>query len=302
MNTQKNPALGRLALIATTFIWGTSFVIQKNTLDNISTLYLLAFRFTAAAVLLFLFGIKSVKKIDREYLKGGAIMGIALAVAYIVQTYGLVYTTPGKNAFLTSSYCIITPFLYWIYKRRRPGKHNFIAAFLCIIGVGLISIDGELSINLGDGLTIICGLFYAIHILVTEKYAEGKNPALLTAIQFAVGAVILWVLAIVFEPAPTNIPQSAWVSIAYLSVMCSAICFLLQTYGQMNTPASQAAILLTLESVFGTVISIIFYHEKMSYRLALGFAVMFVAVLISETKLEFLKPKKDARARPCEKN
>ena len=291
MIKNKNTTLGRLSLLITTLIWGTSFVIQKNTLDDISTLYLLAIRFTIAAVLLFLMGIKDVRKLNRSYFKGGSLMGLALAAAYIVQTYGLVYTTPGKNAFLTASYCVMTPFFYWAYKKKRPGKHNVIAAVLCILGVGLISIDGGMNVNFGDILTLVCGIFYAIHLIITDEHAVGKNPALLTAIQFAVAAVITWILAVLVEPFPANIPTGAVFSIGYLGVMCTAICYLLQTFGQKNTPASQAAIILTLESVFGTVISIIFYKEPMNFRLVLGFIAMFLAVLISETKLSFLKKK-----------
>lgn len=218
-------------------------------------------------------------------------MGLALALAYIVQTYGLVYTTPGKNAFLTASYCVITPFFYWAYKKRRPGKHNIIAAALCMLGVGLISVNEGFTVNIGDVLTVICGVFYAVHIIVTEEQAEGKSVALLTAVQFAAAAAVIWILALIIEPFPTNIPQSAVFSIAYLGILCTGICFLLQTYGQKNTPASQVAILLTLESVFGTVISVIFYNEPLSLRLLLGFAAMFIAVLISETRLSFLKKK-----------
>lgn len=289
MTEKKNPTLGRLALLVTTLIWGTSFVVQKNTLDDISTLHLLAIRFSIAAVLMFIIAAKDIKKIDRSYIKGGVLMGIALACAYIVQTYGLVYTTPGKNAFLTASYVVMTPFLYWAYKKRRPGKHNLAAAFLCLIGVGLISLNGSMNINIGDILTIICGVFYAIHIIIIDEQAEGKSIALLTAIQFAVAAVLTWIPALIFEPAIENIPSGAVFSILFLGIVCTGICFLLQTYGQKNTPVSQAAILLTLESVFGTVASIIFYKEPMSIRLVLGFAAMFIAVLISETKLSFLK-------------
>ena len=289
MTEKKNPTLGRLALLVTTLIWGTSFVVQKNTLDDISTLHLLAIRFSIAAVLMFIIAAKDIKKIDRSYIKGGVLMGIALACAYIVQTYGLVYTTPGKNAFLTASYVVMTPFLYWAYKKRRPGKHNLVAAFLCLIGVGLISLNGSMNINIGDILTIICGVFYAIHIIIIDEQAGGKSIALLTAIQFAVAAVLTWIPALIFEPAIENIPSGAVFSILFLGIVCTGICFLLQTYGQKNTPVSQAAILLTLESVFGTVASIIFYKEPMSIRLVLGFAAMFIAVLISETKLSFLK-------------
>ena len=101
---RKKDILGRGALVLTTLIWGTSFIIMKDTLDTVPTLWLLAFRFTGAAVLMALFGARQLKTLDLGYLKGGVVMGVCLCVAYIVQTYGLVYTTPGKNAFLTATY------------------------------------------------------------------------------------------------------------------------------------------------------------------------------------------------------
>ena len=95
--------LGRLALFGTAFIWGTSFVILKTTLDSIGALWVLAIRFTISALLLGLFAVKKLRKIDRRCVKGSVMMGLCLALAYIVQTYGLVFTTPSKNAFLTAT-------------------------------------------------------------------------------------------------------------------------------------------------------------------------------------------------------
>ena len=131
MNYGKYEKLGRLALIATTLIWGTSFVILKSTLDNITPLWILTLRFSGAAVVVFLAVLPRLKKIDRQYLKGGILMGTFLATAYTVQTYGLVFTTPGKNAFLTATYCILAPFLYWGIYKRKPDKYNISAAIIC---------------------------------------------------------------------------------------------------------------------------------------------------------------------------
>jgi drug/metabolite transporter (DMT)-like permease len=96
---------------------------------------------------------------------------------------------------------------------------------------------------------------------------------------------------IVSGPLPANIPSSAWLGTAYLCVMCSAVCFLLQTVGQKYTPPSAAAVIMTLESVFGTLISIMFYGEKLTVSIDTGFVLIFASVLISETKLSFLRKK-----------
>lgn len=288
---KRNSVLGRAALVVTTLIWGTSFVILKETLDELPTLYVLAWRFTGAAILLLVFGIKDIKKIDLEYIKGGIIMGTVLFLAYTIQTYGLYYTTPGKNAFLTTTYCVLTPFIYWLTAKKKPGICNFIAAVICLIGVGFVSLDRDLSVNIGDMLTLCCGLFFAIHIVATSKYINGRSVRALTMIQFATAAVLCWIFALLTDPVPTQVSTETIWRIVYLSVMCTAVCFVLQTYGQKYTPPSSTAVFMTLESVFGTIFSVIFYHEQLSIKVLIGFALIFTAVLIAETKFGFLRRK-----------
>ncbi|MCF0137587.1 MAG: DMT family transporter [Oscillospiraceae bacterium] len=292
MTDKKKGRLGLLALLTTTFIWGTSFVILKGALDSITPAWVMAYRFTGAFVLLLLVCIPRLKGIDRAYLRGGALMGICLASAYIVQTYGLAYTSPGKNAFLTSVYCILVPFLNWLILKRKPNKYNIIAAVMCMVGVGLVCLsgkDGIGSVNIGDLLTLCCGLFYGLHIIVTDKFVKTRDPILLTMIQFGVGAVACYAVAFAFEPRPEVMPGSAWLSIAYLSLVCTGVCFLLQTVGQKYTAPTRASIILMMESVFGTAISVICGQELLTFGILLGFCLIFLAVLISETKLRFLR-------------
>ncbi len=300
MQTQKTARLGRLALLLTTLIWGSSFIILKATLDSVPTLWVLAFRFTGAALLMLLFGFRNLKKLDKGYLKSGLVMGVALAAAYVVQTYGLVYTTPGKNAFLTATYCVLVPFLWWAFYKKRPDKYNVAAAMTCIAGMALVSLQGDLSVNVGDVLTMCCGLFYALHIIATSRAVENRDPVLLSMLQFAVAAVICWVSAPLASPFPTAVPASAWWAIVYLCFMCTGICFLLQTYGQKYTPPQTTAILLTLESVFGTLLSVIFYHERLNVQVCVGFVLIFLSVIISETKLEFLRNRRGAVEQPVQ--
>lgn len=291
---KKNAAIGRLALLGTTLVWGTSFVVLKSTLDSISTLYILAFRFTGAALLMALLGIRELKNLDRGYLKGGALMGVFLFIAYVFQTYGLVYTTPGKNAFLTATYCVIVPFLAWAMHKKRPDSVNVLAALMAIVGIGLVSLNEDLSIGFGEGLTTCSGLFFALHIVVTAKESQGRSPAVLTMVQFTVAGVLAWTFALITEPFPTSVPANAWTGLVYLCVMCTAVAFLLQTIGQKYTPPSTVAIMLTLESVFGTIFSVVIYGEQLNLQLIAGFAIIFTAILISETKLEFLRRGKKA--------
>ena len=295
MTDNKKGQLGRLALVVTTLIWGTSFVILKNTLDSITPTWVMAYRFMGAAAVLFLASIPRLKKLDKSYLKGGCVMGLCLAAGYIVQTYGLYNTTPGKNAFLTSTYCILVPFLNWIIMGRKPDGFNISAACLCMVGVGLVCLSGTAGltdINIGDILTLCCGLFYGLHIIATDKFVEGRDAILLSMVQFAVAAAVCLLGAAIFEPKPQSMPAEAWYSIAYLSLMCTGACFLLQTWGQKYTPPSTAALILMLESVFGAIVSVIAGQEILTVGIVFGFVLIFVAILISETKLEFLLKRK----------
>ena len=294
---KKNQSLlGKLALLVTAILWGTSFVVLKNTLDSIGTLWVLAPRFTFSALIMLCVTFRSVRHASARCLKGGAWMGAALAAAYIVQTYGLVYTTPGKNAFLTSTYCVLTPFFSWAVYRRRPELSHLIAAVLCVAGIGFISLsEGFNDVNVGDLLTLFCGVFYSIHILLIERFSDSGDAATLSTLQFAVAACICWVGALLFERLPVNVPAEAWLSIAYLTVMCTAVCFFLQAWGIRYTPVTTAAMIMTLEAVFGVLISILFYHEVVTPKIALGFALVFAAVLMAE-----LRPFGNARRKTTE--
>lgn len=287
----RKSALGRLCLIGCTFLWGTSFVVLKSALDTMPTLWILAIRFLGAALLMTLFGFRKLKKLDQSYWKGGAAMGVFLTAAYIIQTYGLVYTTPGKNAFLTATYCVLVPFLWWVIRRQKPERYHVIAAVICFVGIGLVSLQEHLTVNPGDLITLFCGLFYGLHIIATSVYAKDRDAVLLSMVQFLTAAVICFALAPLVSPFPAQVPSDTWLRIAYLCIMCTGVCFLLQTIGQKYTPANEVAIFLTLESVFGAAISVLFFHEKLTVQVFCGFVLIFLAVLISETKPAFLQRK-----------
>ena len=287
--------LGRLALFLAALLWGISFVVMKSVLENIPTLYILAIRFLGAGLILLPLCARKLKGFDKKYLAGGALMGVAMLIAYVFQTYGLSMTTPGKNAFLTSTYCVIVPFLYWFLQKKRPDRFNAIAAAACIIGIGCISLDSHFGVGTGDLLTIVCGFFYSLHIVLTTRHVAGRDPVMLAMAQFFTSGAIALIFAFFVESPPAGItPADIW-GMAYLTVACTAGCIVMQVFGQKYTPPSQAAVIMTLESVFGAISSVILFSEILTPRLIIGFALTFAAVLISETKLEFLRKRKGSR-------
>ncbi len=281
---------GRLALLTTAVIWGSSFVILKNAIDGLGVMWVLAMRFTISAALLLALAGKRLRSMSRASVRGSVLIGVCLAAAYIVQTYGLKYTTPGKNAFLTTTYCVMVPFLAWLVYKRKPGLHNVAAAVLCVAGIGFVALDaGFGEVNTGDVLTIFSGVFYALQIILMEQYISGCDSLSVSAVEFSTAAVICLVGTFAFEGTPVMPASGQIFAVLYLAVMCTALCFFLQAWGMKYTPSSTAAMIMTLEAVFGTIFSVILYHEQVTPRLLAGFALIFVAVVLSETGTELLK-------------
>ena len=283
-------------IVLATIIWGSSFVVMKNSVDVLPTFWLLAIRFTFAALVLAVVFIKRWKVLDRQYLIGGTVMGFCLFVAYAFQTFGLEQTTSGKNAFFTAVYCVIVPFLYWAIAGRRPDKFNILAAFLCIAGIALVSVTGSnaTAFNMGDVLTLIGGFFFAAHIVAVAKYSEGRDIFILTTLQFASFALFSWIGVLITRPAltPGVFDQSLIFSLAYLVIFASCGALLFQNIGQKYTVPSTAAVLLSLEAPFGVFFSILFANERPTPLMFVGFTLIFLAVVCSETKFSFLRKKK----------
>lgn len=285
--------LARPLIVIATIIWGSTFFILKDTLDDVSVYFMLAFRFTIAAVVLAMVFWKRWKNFDKSYFLAGGVMGTLLFLAYAVQNFGLMGTTPGKNAFFTAVYCVIVPFLYWIINRTRPDKYNIIAAVLCLAGIGFVSWDSGLALSMGDVLTLIGGLMYACHIVAVAHYSKGKDIFLLTVLQFAGVAIWSWICAVFTNGVPTDgLPPRAWLVLLYLAIAATTLALLFQNVGQKYTNPSAAAVLLALEAPFGVLFSVLFSDERPTAFMIFGFVLIFISIICSETKFSFFSEKK----------
>ena len=270
-------------------------MIVKDATDFIAPAWLLAIRFiTAALILAVAFIGKRSLYLKKEYVGIGLLFGVAMFVAYYLQTVGVMYTTPGKNAFLTGVYCVLVPFIAWGAMRKRPSWFNLLAALLCIAGVGLLSLNGEAGINIGDVLTLGCAVFYAIHIVLVARFSVGRDIYVLTMWQFAgVGLCALFVALLSGShlPAFNTFDASQVCSLAYLAVFCTALALLFQNMGQKHLPPASASLLLSLESPFGVAFSVAFGYDVLTLRSVAGFALIFIAILVSEVLPEKLRAK-----------
>ena len=191
---------------------------------------------------------------------------------------------------ITAVYCTIVPLLSWLYFKKKPDKAQIFAAILCFIGVGFVSLDSSLKVNLGDLYTLIGGFLYAVHIIVCEKAMKKTSPIIITALQFAFASIFSFIAASLFEDISVvfHIDSSIYLQILYLAFFATTLCYLFQNVGQKFVNENIAALLLSLESVFGVFFSILFGQEIMTLQIGLGFMIIFISVLISETKLSFL--------------
>ena len=271
-------------LVLTAMIWGTGFVVMKNTLDSLPPGAIIAIRYTVASVLTALLFARHLKGLGKDDVIRGAFVGLMLATAYIVQTIGLQYTTAGKNAFLTTVYVLLVPFGCYFLLRQKLHMRNFIAAGLMLAGIGFLSLDGESGgLNIGDLLTLVCGMFYAAHIMAVEQCQKKTNTYALIVLQFSFAAVFAAVYHLVFERGmPIHVNAGMIGGMFYLSVISTTIAMSLQNIGQSMAPSSHAAILLSLESVFGALASCLFLGEVVTPKMLAGFAVIFCALVVNE--------------------
>lgn len=272
-----------LILFLTAAIWGSSFVFQKCAADQLPSSSVVAGRFTIASILLMVITAKKWKTMDRGCLWGGFLAGFTLSLGQILQTLAMALgTSPGKCAFLTAAYVVVVPFLCWFFLKERPKKNHLLSAVICLIGIGLISLNGGGKMMLGDIVTLICSVVYALNIVAIAVYSPGRDPIVFTMVQIVTAAVCGWIGVPFTGGLPETISLEAAGSVLYLALFCTALCLSLQTIGLKYVNATVATVILSLESVFGVLFSVLLYHEVLTVRMSIGFAVVFGAVLISQ--------------------
>ena len=279
----KNKLYGKLALFLTAMLWGTTFAIGKIATEAFSASFIIALRFTVASLALLVVVCPLRNLLNRQYWIDGIWMGITLFLSYILQVAGLAMdTSPGKSAFLCTTYCVMVPFMYWFATKKRPEMLHIVCVFLCLLGIGILSLKGGFGMSAGDVLTVLSGVPCAVNIVTSAIVCQNKNPLLLTTIELGVVAVLAWICVIFTDTFPREFPLNTVGGIVYLGLVATALCLFLQSYGLKYAEASIGGMLLSLESVFGVIFSIIIYHEKVTFRMLVGFTVIFTAILLSQ--------------------
>lgn len=280
-----NKYYGEIGLIITAIIWGSGFVATAVALTYYTPYQTMAIRFLVGGIILSVLFFNRLKNIELSMLKKGTFLGTILYISFALQTVGLQYTTPSKNAFITAVNVVIVPLIAFLFYRKKLNRSEVIGAFLALAGIGFMSLQISGTINSGDFLTFLCAIGFAFHIVYTAKFVKGEDPIQLTLIQLLTAAVIgIFVIAIKGELIMPFEP-TALMPVLYLGVFSTTIAYLLQTAGQKLVSETKAAIILSTEALWGTLFSVIILSELITLRMMVGATLIIAAILISELKL-----------------
>lgn len=281
MEDKKKKLLADLALLLAAACWGGGFVAGDIAAENFSPFFIMAVRFTGAALFMGLLFRRHVKSSTKEDWKAGLILGSLLFVAQPIQIIALKYTTPSKQAFLITTYVIIVPFVSWLVLRKRPGIKAFVAGVLAFVGIGLISLNGSLGIELGDGLTLLFSLLYSFVIVMTGILAKRVNPLAMSFFQYLTTGVLSIGTTLLFEERATVFPAAGIGALVYLLSINTVVAYTLQNVAQRYTSDTHSAVLISTESVIGYFCGVVLYGDPFTPKVLMGGLIVFSAVLLS---------------------
>lgn len=271
-------------LLSVAVIWGWGFIAGKIALETASPQWILFFRFSIAAICILALFFKQIKNADKACVRWGILIGLLQFAALFVQLFALQYTTTAKQSFLAATYVLFTPFAARILYRKKILPKNYIASLLALAGIAFLSLRGSAEIQIGDFITLGFALLFSAQIVIVGNLPEKCETIPITFYQTLASAVFAGIAAFC-----TGIPNGlfsihSWTGIVYLGVINTAVALGLQNFAQKYTSESHAALLLSLESVFGLIFSILYYGDILTLRMAIGCALIFAALLVSNRR------------------
>ena len=287
---------GVILLLITAIIWGSSFVAQSIGMQSIDAFTFTGIRTALGMLFLLPFTLIINKGFDfkKETLKKGLILGIVFSIAQNFQQFAFYYSTSGKIAFITAFYMFFVPLISVIFLRKKIAVLTWVSIFIGLIGLFLLCINPEdlTNINMGDILALVCAVFYAVQIILIDKFLEdGTSGVQLSFMQFFVAAIISIVAMFIFEQPNLTDIKTAAPSLLYSGIMSCGIAYTLQIVGQKHASPVVASLLMCLESVFAVIAAAIILKEGLLPRELAGCIVMFAAIILSQVS-ETLSAKK----------
>jgi len=287
---------GNLILILTALIWGTAFVAQSVGMDFVGPFTFLATRniiggivLVPCIILLNKIGAKDkkekVRKNKKDLLAGGVLCGIVLCVASTLQQVGIMYTSVGKAGFITALYIVIVPILE-LFLKKKVQYNVWLSVMISMIGLYLLCVKENLSIDKGDFLIFLSAFVFSIHILVIDYFSPIVDGVKMSCIQFFVCGIMSFILAVIFENPELKNIFAAYIPILYAGIMSCGVAYTLQIVGQKYTDPVLASLILSLESVFAALSGWIILKEIFSGKELIGCILVFLAIIIAQLPSE----------------
>lgn len=277
-----------IMLVLVTLCWGVSYYLMDLSLTELGPFMLNAYRFIGAFLIASVFTINRLKTVNLETLKYSVLVGMALVVVYIGATFGVKYTSLSNSGFLCALTVVFVPLIEFALFKKRPERKIFAAVLFSLIGIMLLTLKDDFSINTnnlkGDMLCVMCAVAYAADLLITEKAVshEKVDAYQLGVFQLGVTGILMLIFAFIFEtPA---VPQSKTVifSVMFLSIFCTGVAFIVQAIAQQYTKASHVGIIFTLEPVFAGIVAYFIAGDILSVKAYFGALLMIFALFITE--------------------
>lgn len=270
-------------LLAVAMVWGTSYGITKTTLLYVPVLIFLMLRFGLTALLLLPSIVQEIRHSQTNLphkLKVGLVTGLVLLTIFLLEVFGVAFTTASNASFLISLFVVFTPFVEWWLLKIKPDNQLFCVSILCLIGTGLITGGLSAPLNLGDGLIFLAGLCRAFMVVLTKKLTQKQaiGALFLTGIQSLIvwlGTLLLVILTHQHLALPTD--TKFWWSLGYLVIFCSIFAFFAQNFAIKPTTPTRVSILLGTEPVFGALFAVVWLQESLSWLSWIGGLLIVVS-------------------------
>lgn len=283
---KKAGMIGVAALVIAAVLWGGEYAVAKDVLDVMPPNWINMIRTGAASIIAVLIWRKSFKVASLKDWGRGAVVGIFFGLGFAAQTMGLETVNAGINAFLSSAYVILVPFMVWGVMKTRPHRNVFIAAVIGIIGISTMSVTGfstgELSIGPGELLSLLSAVFYACAMISLDIFTEKTDVGFMTGCQFIFTFLVALVFAVIMEQPPAVEVDGVIVAeFIYLIFLGTFVTQLLFTFGIKYASATQAGVIFPLESVSATALGCLFLGEVLEAVHIIGGILLVIAIIIS---------------------
>lgn len=274
------PTLATILLVGATAVWGSTFVVVKDAVSRMPVMDFLAWRFAIAAVAIAVARPRAVSRLNRRGKAIGVLLGLALGSGYVAQTVGLQHTSATISGFLTGLLVVFTPLCAAVALRRPPDRMTWLGVAMATAGLGAISLHG-LSIGYGEAITLLCALFFALHILGLGEWSSSYDAAGLAVMQLSTVAVLSIVCAAPDSLAPPP-DVKAWEAVVFTAIFATSVAFFIQTWSQAQLPPTRAAVVLTMEPVFAGIFGVTVGGDHLGPRIVIGGLLVLAAMYTVE--------------------